>query len=305
MGVFTMKIWHYMFIVFLGGCSYGILSTFVKLAYAAGFSMHEVTGSQYIFGTLFIWLTLLFRKKDWIILKKGQVFKLIISGFPMGLTGIFYYKSLQTVDASLAIIFLFQFIWIGTVIEWIVFKNKPNRNKLLSIVVLLFGSILATGLLSNGIKELSLVGTAWGLLAACTFSMFILISGTVGNDTPPILKSALFSTGALSIVMVLFPPSFLLHFSVLVDVMPYGAFLGLFGVVLPPLLFSIGMPHVGPGLGTILSASELPIAVIMSALILKENVLSIQWIGVVVILGGIFLGNAHLLLSRDKFSSSS
>ncbi|GBK61965.1 hypothetical protein PbDSM24746_19690 [Paenibacillus macerans] len=32
---------------------------------------------------------------------------------------------------------------------------------------------------------------------------------------------------------------------------PYGLALGVFGVVLPPLLFSIGMPHVGFGLGTI------------------------------------------------------
>ncbi|MFK4998521.1 hypothetical protein ACI2OX_17990 [Bacillus sp. N9] len=39
-----------------------------------------------------------------------------------------------------------------------------------------------------------------------------------------------------------------------------------------PLLFSIGMPHIGPGLGTILSASELPVAVIMSALVLGEYV---------------------------------
>ncbi|MFK4998519.1 hypothetical protein ACI2OX_17980 [Bacillus sp. N9] len=57
-----MKIWHYAVIVFLGGCSYGILSTFVKLAYSAGFSVAEVSGSQVLFGTILIWLIVFLQK---------------------------------------------------------------------------------------------------------------------------------------------------------------------------------------------------------------------------------------------------
>ncbi len=290
-----MKIWQYAIIVFLGGCCYGVLSTFVKLAYAAGFSMAEVTGGQFLFGTLFIWLVFLFTRKNKILIDKIQILKIIVSGFPMGLTGIFYYKSLQTVDASLAIIFLFQFVWIGTVIEWVFYKKRPDRSKIIAIIVLLFGSVLAAGFIGNGSGQFSLVGIVWGLLSACTFSVFILVSGAVGNNTPPILKSALLSTGALFIVMILFPPLFIFHFSTLLELAPYASLLGLFGVILPPLLFSIGMPYVGPGLGTILSASELPIAVIMSAIILREQVAISQWCGVVFILVGIAFGNAALL----------
>ena len=58
-----MKTWHYALIVFLGGCCYGVLSTFVKLAYSAGFTVKEVTGSQFILGTLLIWSVALFSKK--------------------------------------------------------------------------------------------------------------------------------------------------------------------------------------------------------------------------------------------------
>ncbi|GAA3332038.1 hypothetical protein GCM10020331_090970 [Ectobacillus funiculus] len=59
-----MKTWHYALIVFLGGCCYGVLSTFVKLAYSAGYSVTEVTGGQYLFGTLLIWVLVLFTKKE-------------------------------------------------------------------------------------------------------------------------------------------------------------------------------------------------------------------------------------------------
>ncbi|GIN58196.1 EamA family transporter [Lederbergia ruris] len=293
-----MKAWHYALLVFFGGCCYGILSTFVKLAYASGFTMAEVSGSQYLFGTIFIWGLTLFIKKNKISFK--QFIKIVVSGIPMGLTGIFYYKSLQTVDASLAIIFLFQFVWIGTVLEWIFYKTKPNKNKLISIVILLVGSVLATGLLVGGSKSISWAGFGWGMLAACSFSAFILVSGAVGNQLHPIFKSALLSTGALCTVMILLPPVFILDSSVFLGLAPYGLLLGFFGVMLPPLLFSIGMPHVGPGLGTILSASELPVAVILSTVVLRENVTLLQWFGVICVLAGIFIGQASFILKKRQ-----
>jgi drug/metabolite transporter (DMT)-like permease len=286
-----MKTWQYALIVFLGGCCYGLLSTFVKLAYSAGFTVTEVTGGQYFFGTVLIWILVLFTKKQKLAL--SQTFKLLLSGIPFGLTGVFYYQSLQTLNASLAIIFLFQFVWIGTLFEWIFYKNKPTKGKIISIAILLIGSVLAAGIVSKGGIVLSWQGMVWALLSAVTFTTFIFLSSSVGKDAAPVLKSALLSTGGLIVVFLLFPPMFLFDLPVLMGVAPYGLLLGLFGVVLPPLLFSIGMPHIGPGLGTILTASELPVAVSMSSLILVEHVSISQWVGVVFILGGIMIGNAN------------
>ncbi|MEY9095005.1 drug/metabolite transporter (DMT)-like permease [Paenibacillus sp. RC84] len=76
-------------------------------------------------------------------------------------------------------------------------------------------------------------------------------------------------------------------------IIPYGLVLGIFGSVLPPLLYSIGMPHVGSGLGTILTSSELPVVVIMSSLVLGEVISWSQWIGVIIILGGIVNSNTR------------
>lgn len=291
-----MKNWHYALIVFMGGCSFGILSTFVKLAYAAGFTAPQVSGSQVFFGALIIWTIALFSKKMKLTL--GQAFKILLAGIPTGLTGIFYYQCLQTVNASLAIIFLFQFIWIGTLIEWLVYKKKPTKFKLFSIFILLSGSLFAAGILSGSVQSISAQGAMWGLLAAVTFSLFIFLSGVVGKEVPPIQKSALLATGSMITVLIIYPPLFLFDAAVLSSLAPYGLLLGVFGVVLPPLLFSIGMPHVGPGLGTILTASELPVAVILSATVLSEQVTLLQWAGVMIILGGIMIGNRSSLKTK-------
>jgi drug/metabolite transporter (DMT)-like permease len=287
-----MKTWQYALVVFLGGCCYGILSTFVKLAYSAGFSVTEVTGGQYLFGALLTWVLVLFTKKKRIPF--NQAFKLLLSGIPFGLTGVFYYQALQTLNASLAIIFLFQFVWIGTLFEWIFYKEKPTKGKIISIGILIIGSFLAAGAVAKSEVVLTMQGTVWGLLSALTFTTFITLSSSVGKDSPPFLKSAFLSTGGLIVVFLLFPPMFLFDLPTLAGVAQYGLLLGFFGVALPPLLFSIGMPHVGPGLGTILTASELPVAVTMSALILAEVVSFSQWLGVGIILCGIVIGNLKL-----------
>ncbi|MCE4049411.1 MULTISPECIES: EamA family transporter [Bacillaceae] len=292
-----MSKWHYVLFVFLGGCSYGILSTFVKLAYGAGLSVNEVTGGQYFIGTLIIWILVLFMKKRGV--SGNQAIKLILSGIPFGLTGIFYYQSLQTLHASLAIIFLFQYIWIGSLLEMVFLKNKPSKEKLIAIGILLAGSLLAAGITSETGVHITWQGMMWGLLAAITFATFIFLSGTVGHNTEPLLKSALLSSGGLIVVFIIFPPVYFVDVSVLGGFIQYGLILGIFGAVLPPLLLSIGMPKVGPGLGTILTASELPVAVLMSALILREQVGVWQWFGVALILGGIMVSNVKMFKPRN------
>jgi drug/metabolite transporter (DMT)-like permease len=295
-----MKNWHYALLVLLGGCCYGALSTFVKLAYSAGFTSTTVTGSQLLMGTLIIWIIALFSKKKKLTLPK--IGKLLLSGIPLGLTSLFYYQSLQTLNASLAIIFLFQFVWIGSLFEWFFYKKKPTMGKVVSICILVIGSIIASGIIAEGAGEMTWQGTLWGMLSAFTYTTFIFLSSSVEKDTPVVQKSALFTTGGMITVFLLSPPTELLQLPVLLEIAPYGLYLGLLGVVLPPLLFTIGMPHVGPGLGTILTASELPVAVILSSLVLTEHVSMSQWLGVVLILGGIIMGN--LKISKPKIKSS-
>ena len=58
-----MGIWRYALLVFLGGCSYGVVSTFVKLAYGEGFTQGEITGSQYLLGAVMLWIVAIFVPK--------------------------------------------------------------------------------------------------------------------------------------------------------------------------------------------------------------------------------------------------
>ena len=50
-------------LVFLGACSFGILSTFVKLAYHEGYTLGDVTGAQAFFGAVILWTLFFFQSR--------------------------------------------------------------------------------------------------------------------------------------------------------------------------------------------------------------------------------------------------
>ena len=279
----------YGFIVFSAGACYGILSTVVKMAYAAGFTLADVSGMQCFFGMLFLWMAAALKKKP--ALSACQILSLTSTGIPMALTTIFYYRSLETLSASLAVVFLFQSIWMGTAAESILAKKIPSPLKLLSILLCLLGTFLSAGFTEDSLSLRLSSGMIWGLLAALSYTAVILSSSLMGNSLPPAWKSALMATGDTVLTFILLPPPFLFTPSLWPSLLPYALLLGLFGVALPPFLLALGMPHVGPGLGSILVASELPVSLLMALLILNESVSPIQWAGILCILAGILSGN--------------
>lgn len=280
--------------VFIGAASFGILSTFVKKAYGQGYNLGEVTGIQALLGVIFLWLT-------WLLIKnsqkqKSQVplspkWKIYLSGISTGMVSILYYKCVELVPASLAIVLLMQYIWIGQIIELIFFKVKPQLSQIIVILAILAGTVFATGMIEEPLESFSLLGIGYGMLAATAYSIFMIVNGRVGNDYHPIHKSAMMISGALFLILISLQPFSLFSPQTFIGILPYGLLLSIFGTVIPPLLFAYGMPKVGYSLGAVLSAVELPVAVCMSYLVLQESVSWIKWVGVIFILLTIFWKN--------------
>ncbi|NGF58186.1 EamA family transporter [Parapedobacter sp. SGR-10] len=272
--------------VFIGAASFGILSTFVKLAYAENFTLGEVTGVQVLFGTIILWSLYglyAFKNKE-AYPKKTNKIKILLTGISTGAVSILYYKCVELVPASIAIVLLMQFIWISALIDLVVFKQKPSKKQFWGIAGILLATLLATGVFEASIKTINPWGIVYGMLAAMAYAIFIIVNGKVGNDYPPIQKSALMVTGACIFVFTVLQPAELIFLESDSRIMYYGLLLSLFGTVLPPLLFAYGIPKIGISLGSILSAVELPVAVLMSYTILSEPVSLLQWVGVVGIL---------------------
>lgn len=283
-------------LVALGASSYGMLATFVKMAYSEGFSTAEVTLSQFSLGFLGLLILTAFGKKQPKVATQTSptksILKLMTAGISMGLTSIFYYMSVQYLPVSVGIVLLMQTVWMGVILEMVLHRKAPGLRKIGSVIIILAGTVLATNVLNQSIP-VSWVGIGWGLLAAMSYTASVYASNSIELHLPPLRRSLFLIFGGLITIALIFHASINGNFSF--DIfLRWGLVLSLFGTILPPLLFTRGMPLTGMGLGAIIAAVEIPVSVLMAHFVLGEVVNLPQWVGIVLILSAVVLMNLKM-----------
>jgi drug/metabolite transporter (DMT)-like permease len=283
------------FLVAMGATSYGMLATFVKLAYKDGYTTAEVTSSQFIYGIIGILFINLFQK----IVQKEKVqkasskniFQLMVAGTSLGMTSVFYYLCVKYIDVSIAIVLLMQTVWMGVLLEWILDKKRPSTQKIISVIIVLFGTFLATKLYEFTI-QLDWRGIFWGILAAASFTTTMFTANKVALGISSAQRSLYMLLGGAVIVFTFsaFTQVGSLNFEIFKN---YGLFLALFGTIIPPILLNAGFPKTGLGLGSIVASLELPVSVLMAFLILNEKVVVWQWCGILLIILAIVIMNLN------------
>lgn len=292
-----MSYWKCVILVLAGAVSYGILSIIMKAAFHAGYSPYEMSSSQLIFGGLIMIAVAFFLSRE--RFRRRYVFILLPVSVMMAATSFLYHQSVSQVSASLAIVLLFQFTWIGVMIEAIADRKWPTREKWLSLVLLGIGTVLASGLGIDSLKSVSLYGLVTGLLSGATFAMVIFFSGRLVPDMNPYLRSAISISLAAILLSLVYPPAFLINGRLLDGLLPYALLVACFGSVIPILCLAIGVPRLGNGVATILSAIELPTVVLLSSFVLHEQVSGLRWAGVTLIMLAIIVPQIRLKQARS------
>ena len=88
-------------------------------------------------------------------------------------------------------------------------RKRPNGTVLLTLVILFGGTLLATGIVEEGLANFNWVGVGLGLLSAVSYSLFILFSGKAVPSVHPAYRAGWMITGGMLLVFILFPPHFL------------------------------------------------------------------------------------------------
>ena len=297
--MFGNKVLKGVFLVGIGATSYGMLATFVKLAYSdiSSQGLHytpaEVITSQFLLGIIFVLAINGFQKfkKGAVVLKATttDIKKLMLVGTSTGLTSIFYYLAVKYIPVSIGIVLLMQTVWMGVVLEMFLEKKLPSKIKVFAVLIVLFGTALATNLLSSSIN-LDWRGLVLGLLAAASFTTTMFAANKVALTISSAQRSLYMLLGGAVIVLI---------FALVTQTTPFnydiffkwGILLALFGTVIPPILLNSGFPLTGIGLGSIVAALELPVSVLMAYFFLNEVVALSQWIGIILIISAIVLMN--------------
>lgn len=283
------------FLVALGATTYGMLATFVKMAYSEGYTTAEVTTSQFIYGITGILLINLFQriknKNQAVKATPKNIFSLMLAGTSLGMTSLFYYLAVKYIPVSIGIVLLMQTVWMGVLLEMILEKKLPSKQKVVAVIIVLFGTVLATNIIKNDI-QLDWRGLVWGILAAASFTTTMFTANSVATEISSAQRSLYMLLGGSIIVFSFAFATQVTAFNFEIF-LKWGIVLALFGTIIPPMLMNIGFPLTGIGLGSIVSALELPVSVMMAYVLLNEKVIFSQWVGIVLIILAIIIMNVN------------
>ncbi|WP_170138917.1 EamA family transporter [Oceanobacillus chungangensis] len=296
---------HHAIITFLiGAVFFGLNPLFINLGYAAGWTLSEIIVVQAIIALIVLWTIGIFSLKRYPKAAKKLTIKtvlsLMVAGSFTGLTSILYYASMQYLPASLAVVLLFQFIWIGVLFDWVFSRKKPSKQTMVTVILTMVGVLFAADVFNGGLSDITLIGFVLGIGSAFSYTAFIFVSGRVAVDVPATIRTPVMVTGAALLMFIIFPP----HLSLNTDVLSSGSIwlyaggLALCGLILTPLMFAMSTPHISAGLATILGAVELPVSVIVAYIGLSEYIAPSRWLGVVLILVAIAIGEIQGIWQR-------
>lgn len=309
MEVRSMNVNKGIIFILIGAACFGFTPVFAKLGFGYGYSLGQINIVQMVISFILLWSITLIKRASFDGVHLKNIPQIMMTGCFIGLTSIFYYGSMQYLPASLAIILMFQFVWIGILLEWVFNKVKPAPVTVVSILLILIGVFFASNILTGTSQDLPLIGFVFGILSAFTYAGFIFFSGKVAVNVDPMVRSSLMVTGSLIMVLLVF-------FREIPTILPFQANLvttaigvSLFGAVLPPLFFAMGAPLVSGGVANILTSIELPIAILSASMILSETVTTLQWVGIFIILASITLNELgpklyQIRMKKQPFSGS-
>ncbi|KRL57542.1 membrane protein [Lentilactobacillus parakefiri DSM 10551] len=286
--------------VALGAISYGIPGSLFKMAHG-----DRVTDSLLLCATFLIAFLVFSLGRCLLNPSNRRVpdhklkWLVVISGSSMGFTNTFYLLSLAYVPVAIAAVMMMQSVWLSIAISCLVHRKGPTVTQVISVITILLGTILATGLFPLS-QSISWKGMGLSFLSALAYALTIQFTGNVGANLHPLTKAQLMSGGALIVILVIWLPTILpVHH--LATGLAWGGITSFFAMLLPLTCFSFFMPQLPLGIGPIISSLELPASVVFAFILLGETVTFTQIIGVILIVLAVVVTNLLPLRLKRQY----
>ena len=132
---------------------------------------------------------------------------------------------MSVLPVALALTLLFQFTWIGTVIQVIMTHRPPALSQVISAAVIVFGTVFASGLYATDLSSCNPWGIAAGLLAAVSCASFLALSGLVQPKCSQAQRGLIVCGGAV-VMSHFICPDFIVSGVLLQGIAPLGLIAG-------------------------------------------------------------------------------
>ncbi len=268
---------------------FGTAGIFVKLALKTGLDSISLLTVQYILAVFIMFVVALIKEKQKLQVDKKQLFNLAVLGI-IGNTfmTIFYYKAFEYLPVAMVTMLLFTYPIMVFIYSIIFGKQRIDRKKVLMIFLAFLGCMLSLNILSGSFKY-SMKGLIFGLLSAVFYAFMNLYTEKKLSGVDSLSINAYSTLFSLISLLIYKWPVFLFKGNVKIESVFYIVILALVCEIVPLTLLYAAIKYIGSIKVSIISNLEIPTAMLVSILVLKEQVHLSQIIGAILIVYTVYL----------------
>ena len=292
----------YLILPIIAGIMFGSTGIFVRTLTENGVDSTTLLFLRFSIATIYMVIAILFTDKSLFKIDKRDIPLFILCGLCILSLNLCYNSSINTVPLSLAAILLSTAPVFVLILEYFLFNEKITSIKVLSVILVLIGCTMVTGLLEENSISISLLGIIAGIGSAIFWAIYSVSSRKsieMGRHTFTIL---LYSLITITIVIIPFTNFTQITDFVYLNTIPNILFLMLHSLVsfaLPYICITISLNHLDAGTAVILSSGE-PIAALIFGMIVYSE------IPTVLMVCGVFITIiALIILSRSSSKKDS
>lgn len=275
--------------IIVAGILWGTSSLFVHFLAPVGFSSLQMTFSRATITVLAMGIYVFFLNKNLFRVTLKELMLLFFSGLSFFLTASCYYFSMQVTSVSTAVILMYIAPVIVMIYSVIFFGEKLTKLKVISVVSMLVGCCLVSGII-GGLK-FNLLGIIVGIISGLSYSAYnIFTKIEMRCNIHP--TTATFYTFLFATVISLFsanPANYVKIISLNPTIIFALIALGVCTCVLPYFLYTTSLKHLPVGTATALGIVEPMSATALSIIFLNEKLDLFTLSGIILILGAVFL----------------
>ena len=265
----------YLILPIISGILYGSSGIFVRTLTQNGIDATTLLFLRFSIAIPVMVIAILATDKKQLKIKLTDIKLLIITA--MGIIGlnILYNIAMNTISLSIAAVLLSSDPVFVLIIAYLIFKEKITKSKVFSIILVLIGCILTTGLIEGNASNVTGIGIIGGIGAAIFWAIYMMGSKKALENGLHTYTIVLYSILINTIVLIPFTSFNQITTFVNADILGNTIFLILHSTLsfaIPYILLTVSIKYMDSGSASIFTSGAEPLAALIFGMLFYSEI---------------------------------
>ena len=283
----------YLIFPILSGILFGSSGIFVRTLTRNGIDATTLLFLRFSIAIPVMLIAILATDKKLLKIKLNDFKLLVITAMSIVCLNLFYNTAMNTISLSIAAVLLSSAPVFVIIIAYIIFREKVTKSKVLSIILVIIGCILTTGLIEGNASNVTGIGLIGGVGSAIFWAIYMIASKKSLENGLHTYTILFYSIIIISLVLIPFTSLNQITAFVNADTIGNTIFLILhstFSFAMPYILLTVSLNHVDSGSASILTSGAEPLAALTFGMLIYSEIPTVlMFFGIIITVIALFI----------------